>query len=83
MLNNRIIVLVALGLCALIIAGYYQPFDHHVPGTSSVWDTTVSCSLQKWWWPECSGRLHVAILEVCAVIAFAVAARTYFKLSGP
>jgi hypothetical protein len=75
------IVLVALGLCALIVAGYYQPFEVHEGFGRFEYPATVYCSLQTWWLPQCRGRAYAAILEILAVVAFAGAGRAYLKRS--
>lgn len=78
--TERVIVLVAVGLCALIVAGYYQPFEvHSVYGGIS---RTEYCSLRWWWTPDCKNRFYAMILEIIAVAAFAAAGRAYVNRSG-
>lgn len=76
--TDKVVVLVVVGLCALIIAGYYQPFEVY-QGYGLHYPTTVYCSVQKWWWPDCHGRFYVTIFEMAAVVAFAAAARAYLN----
>jgi hypothetical protein len=67
---------VAIGLCVLVIASYFQPFEVH-QAYGLHYPTTVYCSLQKWWWAECRGRFYGAAFEIVAVITFAAAASIY------
>lgn len=71
-------VLIAIGLCALIFAHYYEPFEAHV-GMSQF---GASCTLREWWWPVCKGRFYATVFEVIAVVAFSFAGLNYKRESG-
>lgn len=70
--------LIAVGLCALIVAHYYEPFEAHV-GLARF---GASCTLREWSSEACKGRFSAAVFEVIAVVIFAFAALIYKRESG-